>query len=124
MKEHYLYATKPKPKEKNSFFTTFFRHVDKIYWLENWDYDWMKFQVFYGHTHGMVVPRIMDSGKDIYYVSDLIPLESFLQSGVSSNYDLDPQRAMNEKNRFLNELETPSELILFHDPRKKSIVYP
>ena len=124
LKEHYQYASSRNPEESNTFFTMFFRYLDQIHWLEDWKEEWMRFLVFYGHTKGMVVPKIRADGREIYYVSDLIPMEIFMESDVSSGYDLDPDLAISEKIEFLKGLETSSEIVFFHDPLKNSLFYP
>lgn len=123
LKEHFEYASTPDSKESNSFFTTFFRYVDKIHWLEDWEQGWMEFQVFNGHTRGMIVPKILSSGMDTYFVSDLIPMEIFMEPDVNSGYDLDPGLALREKLDFLNEIKGPSRLIFFHDPVREEKIY-
>lgn len=116
LKEHFDYASKPDRKESNSFFTLFFRYIDQVSWLEEWRQEWMDFKIYYGHTKGMVVPRIKASKRDIFFISDLAPMELFLENDVSSGYDLDPDLAIREKREFLGEIEKGSELIFFHDP--------
>ncbi|MCW8804281.1 MAG: MBL fold metallo-hydrolase [Ignavibacteriaceae bacterium] len=124
LKEHFDYASKPDRKESNSFFTVFFRYIDRVGWLEEWKSEWMDFKVFNGHTRGMVVPRIRTSQRDIYYITDLVPMELFLEENVSSGYDLDPELAISEKQEFLNEIEKGSELIFFHDPLRDRKIHP
>ena len=123
-KEHYDYARKPQPREASSFFTTFFRYVDRIYWLEDWSREWIKFMPFYGHTHGMVVPVILDGHTSVYYLSDLIPMEIFLDTGVYSGYDLNPDLAIREKKDLLSGLAGSNQIIYFHDPLENSRIYP
>jgi len=124
LKEHFEYASKPDRKESNSFFTLFFRYIDGISWLEDWDADWIDFRVYNGHTRGMVLPRIRTPERDIYYMTDLAPMELFLVGDVFSGYDLDPDMLIREKRDFLNEIEAGSELIFFHDPLKDRKIYP
>lgn len=50
--------------------------------------------------------------------------ELFLEPGVYSKYDLDPELAKQEKQEFLDELDNSSRLIFFHDLLKKSLFYP
>lgn len=50
--------------------------------------------------------------------------ELFLEPGVYSKYDLDPELAKLEKQEFLDELDNSSRLIFFYDPLKKSLFYP
>ncbi|MFO7933647.1 MAG: MBL fold metallo-hydrolase [Bacteroidales bacterium] len=124
LKEHFLYASGPAGKKSGEFITRFFKHVDKIHWLEDWDREWMDFRVYNGHTREMVVPRIITPKGDLYYVSDLIPMEIFLDPDAASGYDLDPELARREKRDFLKTLDQPCELVLYHDPVRKKIIYP
>jgi len=124
LKEHFEYASNPDSKESNSFFTTLFRYVDKISWLEDWEHEWMEFQVYNGHTSGMIVPKILSSEMDTYFVSDLMPMEIFMEPDVNSSYDLDQGLALREKLEFLNTIIEPSRLIFFHDPVNQEKIYP
>jgi len=122
--EHYGYALKPDKREASSFFTKFFRYVDRVNWLEDWELEWMRFEIFNGHTRGMVVPVISDGDAAVYYVSDLIPLELFLEGGVYSGYDRFPDLAIREKESFLEGLSGSNKIVFFHDPLEKSRNYP
>ena len=124
LREHYQYAKRPDKRESNSFVTGFFKYLDQIHWLEDWKQDWMQIMIFNGHTRAMVVPGIEGPGGMIWYVSDLIPMESFLEADVSSSYDLDPALARQEKVDFLHGLSGKSELIYFHDPLIDRRFYP
>lgn len=121
---HFKHASGRIQRESHSFFATFFRYVDQIRWLEEWNCSWMDFRVFNGHTRGMVVPRILTGEGEIYYVSDLIPMEIFLDLHSSSGYDLEPELARKEKMDFLGGLDHPCKLVFFHDPVRQSVVYP
>lgn len=124
LKEHYTYALKPHPSEAGSFFTPFLKYLDRIHWIEEWDDDRIEFRVFNGHTRGMVVPLIRTPGRDTCFVSDLVPMEVFLQAGVCSGYDLEPGLADREKQEFLKGLDEQTTLIFFHDPLKECVLYP
>ena len=124
LKEHFKYARKPNSKESNSFFSSFFKYVDTVCWLEDWEYEWITFKIFHGHTRNMVVPIIKTSGMDTCYVTDLIPMVSFMKPGVISSYDLEPELANKEKMDFLAGLCSPSRLVFFHDPLTNSMFYP
>ena len=123
LKEHYRYALRPVEVEANSFSAVFLKRLDQIHWLENWTCDWMRFQVFQGHTRGMVVPEIRDGEGKIYFASDLLPMEAFLDPEVYCGYDLDPEMQIREKRDFLVRIKEGSRIILYHDPLKDSIFY-
>ena len=123
LKEHYQYALHPDPFEAESFCTGLFKYVDRIHWLEDWDIEWMSFQVFNGHTRGMVVPVIHAAEGPVYFVSDLLPMEIFLQKELWCGYDLEPDLQLREKKKFLHNLTPLTRLILFHDTLKESVFY-
>jgi glyoxylase-like metal-dependent hydrolase (beta-lactamase superfamily II) len=124
LKEHFDYALKPDSAESNSFFTVFFKYIDKVHWLEDWILDWLRFKVYQGHTRGMVVPVINSGSELIYYVSDLIPMQIFLDEEIWCGYDLHPDLLRSEKLEFLSEIREPSKIIFFHDTLTDSISYP
>ena len=66
------------------------------------------------------MPVIVDGNNAVYYMSDLIPMDIFLESGVYSGYDLNPELAVREKEDFLNGLSGSGRLIYFHEPLEKS----
>jgi glyoxylase-like metal-dependent hydrolase (beta-lactamase superfamily II) len=123
LKEHYRYALHPEGVEANSFSTSFLKRLDQVHWLEDWTCDWMRFEPVQGHTRGMVVPEIRGSEGKIYFASDLLPMEAFLEPEVYSGYDLEPQMLLREKLGFLDLMEQGSQIILYHDPLKDSIFY-
>ncbi len=124
LKEHYEYASRPNPSESNSFFTGLFKYIDKIHWLEDWQEDWLEYKVFNGHTRGMVVPVIKTGSKEVVFLTDLVPMQVFLDKDVYSGYDLDPELALLEKQDFLSSLRNSIRIILFHDPLIDSLYYP
>ena len=123
LKEHYQYSLHPDRSEANSFCTGFFKYLDRIHWLEDWQYDWMEFRIYNGHTRAMVVP-VIDGGRErTYFVSDLLPMEVFLEPELYCGYDLDPELVIREKQDFLDQTEQGARFILFHDTLKESIFY-
>jgi glyoxylase-like metal-dependent hydrolase (beta-lactamase superfamily II) len=124
LKEHYKYAANPDKREKDAFAMGLFKYLDSVQWLEDWKWDWMELKIFNGHTKGMVVPGINTGKGMVWYASDLIPMKSFLDPDVCSAFDLDPEIARKEKNKFLSELSPGSEIIYFHDPHTVRQFYP
>ena len=124
LKAHYEYAIKPHPSESNSFFTGFFKYLDKIHWLEEWQVDWLGYKVFNGHTRGMVVPVIKSENEVVVFLTDLVPMKVFLDKDLFSGYDLNPDLAISEKWKFLKSIRNPTRLVLFHDPLTDSLYYP
>ena len=123
LKEHYQYALRPDRVEASSFTTVFLKRLDQLHWLEDWDKAWMSFEVFHGHTRAMVVPVINSGEEKVYFTSDLLPLEVFLEPGTWCGYDLNPELQLMEKQDFLQKLDPGFRLIFFHDPLKESVLY-
>jgi glyoxylase-like metal-dependent hydrolase (beta-lactamase superfamily II) len=123
LKEHYQYALRPEHVEASSFSTFFLKRLEKIHWLEDWDKDWLSFKVFHGHTRGMVVPVFHTGEEKTYFMSDLLPLEIFMEPGTWCGYDLEPELLISEKQVFLKKLNPGSRLIFYHDALKESIIY-
>lgn len=123
LKEHYQYALRPDRVEASSFTTVLLKRLDQIHWLEDWDKNWITFEVFHGHTRGMVVAVIHSGEEKVYFTSDLLPMEVFLEPGTWCGYDLDPELQLKERQDFLQRLDKKSRLILFHDTLKDSVFY-
>jgi len=123
LKEHYQYALDPDPFESDSFSTGLLKYLDRIHWLEEWELDWIQIRVFKGHTRGMVVAEIHLEGQQVYFISDLLPMEIFLDPRVWCGYDLDSGLLLREKEEFLRDLTPGSQLVLYHDTLKKSVFY-
>jgi len=123
LKKHYQYALNPDPFEADSFCTGLFKYLDRMYWLEDWDLEWMSFKIFNGHTRGMVVPEIHAHEGLTYFMSDLVPMEIFLKPELWCGYDLEPGLVLREKEKFLQNLTPLTRLILFHDTLKESVFY-
>ena len=123
LKEHYQYALRPDRVEANSFSAIFFKRLDEIHWLEDWDMDWITLEVVHGHTKGMVVPVIHSGKEKVCFMSDLVPMEIFLEPETWCGYDLDPGLQLREKQDFLQKLDPKTQLILFHDTLKERVFY-
>ena len=123
LKEHYQYAMDPDPFESDSFCTGLLKYLDRIYWLEDWNFDQISFRVFNGHTRGMVVPEIKTWEEKVYFMSDLVPMEIFMDPELWCGYDLKAALQLREKREFFQDLAPESNLVLFHDTLKESLVY-
>ncbi len=123
LREHYKYAMDPDPFEADSFCTGLLKYLDRIHWLEEWDIDGITFRVFNGHTRGMVVAMIQTEKEKICFMSDLIPMEIFLDPAIWCGYDLEPELQRRERREFLKILDPRTQLILFHDTLKDSVIY-
>jgi len=123
LKEHYQYALNPDPGEADAYSTGLFKYLDRIHWLEDWDIDWISYQVSNGHTRGMVIPLIQSDDGKICFMSDLVPMEVFLDPALWCGYDLDQELMLSEKQTFMKENCQESTLILYHDTLKERIIY-
>jgi glyoxylase-like metal-dependent hydrolase (beta-lactamase superfamily II) len=121
LKEHYQYAIDPDPFESDSFSTGLLKYLNRIHWLEDWDMDGISFSIFNGHTRGMTVPKIQEDSSTTYFMSDLVPMEIFLDPSLWCGYDLEPDLLMREKQEFLPEIPAGSNLIYYHDTLKDSV---
>jgi len=120
---HTRYSRRPDPAEADALLWEWTRGT-KLYWIEDWNEAGLRFEFVNGHTPGMAVPVISCPGFDLVYGTDLIPMQQFTARDVSSGYDLDPQMAMDEKNRFLRSLKKPAVIVLFHDAEKEYVCWP
>ena len=121
LKEHYRYAINPDPFESDSFSTGLLKYLDRIHWLEDWDMDGILFRIFNGHTRGMVIPVIHSESRTTYFMSDLVPMEIFLEPSLWCGYDLEPGLLLKEKQEFLPEISVGSTLVYYHDILRSSV---
>ncbi len=69
-----------------------------------------------GHTPGQMIPFIQFNGRTIVYTSDLIPTTGNIPLLWLAAYDLYPVKAMEEKEKFLNEVSDKDVVLFFeHD---------
>lgn len=72
--------------------------------------------ICYGHTPGLMIPRIEYRGKTLVYTGDLIPTAAHLPLIWNMSYDIESLKTIEEKSRLLNEaLENDYTLIFQHD---------
>ncbi len=69
---------------------------------------------FDGHTPGQMIPFIHHKGQTIVYMSDLIPTAANIPLLWLAAYDLFPEKALEEKEKFLKEA-TDNNYILFFE---------
>ena len=71
---------------------------------------------FDGHTPGQMIPFIHVGGKTVVYTSDLVPTSANIPLLWIAAYDLNPVKAMEEKEKFLNEVVEKKYILFFeHD---------
>ena len=68
-------------------------------------------ELSYGHTTGMMLPKIQDSSNTIVYMADLIPMAWVMA------YDIHPVLTVQEKQEFLPKAVEENWILFFeHDP--------
>ena len=135
--EHWLWATKPNPREKASFLKENILPISEsgqlkmlkgtkdegqarageYYNVENELGKNISVMYVRGHTDAMMIPHIKYKGKTLVYMADLLPSTGHVPLPYVMGYDTRPLITMTEKERFLNEA-ADKEYVLFleHDP--------
>lgn len=73
-------------------------------------------RLFGGHTPGLVVPFIECEDKTVVFTGDLIPTAANLNVKWIASYDIEPLKALAEKDAFLKEaVENGYKIIFQHD---------
>ncbi len=76
----------------------------------------MEVRFFDGHTPGQMIPIIHTKEKTFVYTSDLIPTTANIPLLWLAAYDLFPVTALEEKEKFLNEVADKGYILFFdHD---------
>jgi glyoxylase-like metal-dependent hydrolase (beta-lactamase superfamily II) len=74
-------------------------------------------EMVHGHTDGMMIPRIENGDKVIYYMADLLPAHYHLPTAWVMAYDTQPLVSMDEKEIFLKKAVEENSILFFeHDP--------
>ncbi|HLP73260.1 MAG TPA: MBL fold metallo-hydrolase [Bacteroidales bacterium] len=72
--------------------------------------------ICYGHTPGLMLPKIKHKDKTLVYTGDLIPTAAHLPLIWNMSYDIESLKTIEEKNHLLTEaLENDYTLIFQHD---------
>lgn len=74
--------------------------------------------ICYGHTPGLMLPKIKYDGRTMIYTGDLIPTVAHIPLIWNMSYDIESLKTIEEKRQLLNEaLENNYILIFQHDDR-------
>ncbi len=94
----------------------FLKEIGKMNQVENEGELFPNIEVrfFCGHTPGQMIPFIYFNGKTVVYMADLIPTSANIPLLWLAAYDLYPVKAMEEKEKFLEEA-VRNEFILFFE---------
>ena len=78
-------------------------------------------EMSYGHTTGMMLPKIQDSSNTIVYMADLIPMAAHIPLPWVMAYDINPVLTVQEKREFLPKAVEGNWILFFeHDPIHQS----
>jgi glyoxylase-like metal-dependent hydrolase (beta-lactamase superfamily II) len=120
--EQWDWALNPSDKDQASFLQNDFQLLDSNQKLNKLPgprelFPGVELLVMYGHTQGMQLVKVFDSGKTLLYCSDLIPTSSHIPVPWVMAYDNNPLITMNEKNRLLPKAAEEQWILFFeHDP--------
>ena len=121
--EHWLWATKPNPREKASFLSENILPMQESGHLKFIDSKrtspFSQFDIFYasGHTDNMMIPKIKYKNHTICFMADLLPSVGHIPLPYVMGYDTRPLMTLEEKSAFLNEAaDNGYVLFLEHDP--------
>lgn len=121
--DHWLWGTKPNPREKASFLKENILPMEESGHLKLIDpagpSPFSQFDITYvsGHTDKMMIPRIRYKDRTICFMADLLPSVGHIPLAYVMGYDTRPLLTLEEKERFLNEAADNSYvLFLEHDP--------
>ncbi|SKC66848.1 MBL fold metallo-hydrolase [Ohtaekwangia koreensis] len=120
--EHWLWATKPNPREKASFIKENILPMEQsgnLRFIDQGISPFPQFDIHYvsGHTDKMMIPKIKYKDKVICYVADLLPSVGHIPLPYVMGYDTRPLLTLEEKEKFLNEAaDNGYILFLEHDP--------
>ena len=78
----------------------------------------IEIELSYGHTVGMMLPKLTDGTETIMYMADLIPMAAHIPLPWIMGYDLNAMKTLEEKSTFLKEAAEKNWLLFFyHDPK-------
>ncbi len=76
----------------------------------------VSFMICYGHTPGLMIPRIKYKDKTLVYTGDLIPTIAHIPIIWNMSYDIESLKTIEEKQRLLNEALAGGYILVFqHD---------
>ncbi|MGB3946354.1 MAG: MBL fold metallo-hydrolase [Bacteroidia bacterium] len=131
--EHWLWATKPNPREKPSFIKENIlpmQECGQLKFIDNTkatvdghsnEYleskqlgENFSVMVTRGHTDAMMIPHIQYKGKTIVFMADLLPSIGHIPLSYVMGYDTRPLLTLTEKDAFMNRA-ADEEFILFFE---------
>lgn len=106
--DHWLWATKPNPREKASFLKENIQPIQEsgqLNFVKENGLAQLGFEVLFmdGHTEKQMLPKIQYQGKIIVFMADLLPTTGHIPLPYVMGYDTRPLLTLKEKENFLNE---------------------
>ncbi len=115
------WALKNNPREEDSFLEENIYPIGESGRLNLVDEEMELFPDFsviicYGHTPGLMIPKILHKDRTLVYTGDLIPTVAHIPLIWNMSYDIESLKTIEEKNQLLNEaLEKNWILVFQHD---------
>jgi glyoxylase-like metal-dependent hydrolase (beta-lactamase superfamily II) len=77
----------------------------------------IEIELSYGHTIGMMLPKLTDSSETIMYMADLIPMAAHIPLPWIMGYDIHSGLTLKEKSKLIPKAVEENWTIFFeHDP--------
>lgn len=115
------WALKNNPREEDSFLEENILPIQQCGMVNLVDGEGELFRGFsvkicYGHTPGLMIPKIKVRGKTLVYTGDLIPTVAHIPLIWNMSYDIESLKSIEEKRQVLEEgLENNHILVFQHD---------
>ena len=124
--DHWMWATKPNPREKASFLSENILPMQESGQLNFVDISasspFPQFDIYYasGHTDKMMIPKIKYKNHTICFMADLLPSVGHIPLPYVMGYDTRPLITLEEKATFLKEAADKDYIFfLEHDPQNE-----
>ena len=121
-KENWALANSPSEKDQGSFMEadwSVLAENSMIHFVDGKEsfLPGISIELFYGHTTGMMLPKIQNSSNTIVYMADLIPMAAHIPLPWVMAYDINPVLTVQEKQKFLPKAVEENWILFFeHDP--------
>lgn len=80
-------------------------------------HDFMRFHFSEGHTPGLMISEVKITNRPIFFVTDLMPGISWMNTSIAMGYDRYPELLIEEKTQLLSQCyEKKGALFFTHDP--------
>ena len=77
----------------------------------------IEIELSYGHTIGMMLPKLADGSETLLYMADLVPMAAHIPLPWIMGYDIHSALTLNEKSKLMPKVVEENWTIFFeHDP--------